>query len=541
MGAAARGAERAGPGGRARSGGRGALGGGALEPQVLREVHAGDPEALGRVLVEKASAGRALDVEKLLAVGVSASARDSNGEPALSAATVAGHRHVVEALLDGGADPLLVTSFQETALHVASRMGFTDIAGMIVRAAQRASIAFDLLKVQNYMGAQALHVAAEKGHADICELLVGAGADLHAGDHSGRTPLHLATYWSQHATIVALLKGGADPYCLGGCGETVFQTAEECGNLDVANMLQGHMAELMESKVEKLQSDIMLEARARVAAQKKAALLERAFARAGDETERMKQAMLEAQKAIAHLQERAASAERRAEVAEASLTVSEGRAASLDEVNAGLQERVEEAEARAAKAERSSAAARAAMTAAVRHQVAERDKAAGWGEKYAHTEEQNLILRGELDGAVERCARLAQALTELKTKHSGLDEELGEAKIELQRAAEVDIKYKRALKVLSRVQASADAHHRALFNAVQRSGAEIRLHMEDMGGELAALRPQSEGQETDENVQPGRAPSPEKRMTVSLGSPARSTELQALSPNLPMGEAPNMA
>ena len=487
--------------------------------------------------MEKASAGRALDVEKLLAVGVSASARDSNGEPALSAATVAGHCHVVEALLDGGADPLLVTSFQETALHVASRMGFTDIAGMIVRAAQGASKAFDLMKVQNYMGAQALHVAAEKGHTDICELLVEAGADLHAGDHSGRTPLHLATYWSQRSTIVALLKGGADPYCVGGCGESVLQTAKECGNLDIANMLQGHMAELMESKVEKLQSDNMLEARARVAAQEKASLLERAFARAGDETEKMKQAMVEAQKAIAHLQERAASAERRAIEAGASLADSEGRAASQGEVNTELQNRVEEAEARAAKAERSSAAARAAMTAAVRHQVAERDRAADWGEKYAHTEEQNLILRGELGGAVERCARLADALTELKAQHSGVEEELGEAKIKLERAEEVGAKYQRALQVLSRVQASAEAHQRFLFNAVQRSGAEMRLQMQDFGGELEALRPQSGEKKTDENAQRGRAPSPEKRLAVSLGSPARSTELQALSPNLPMGEA----
>jgi len=324
----------------------------------------------------------------------------------------------------------------------------------------------------------------------------------------------------------------------GGCGESVFQTAKECGNLDIANMLQGHMATLMESKVEKLQSDIMLEARARVAAQEKASLLERAFARAGDETEKMKQAMVEAQKAIAHLQERASSAERRAKEAEASLADSEGRVTSQDEANTELQDRVEEAEARAAKAERSSAAARAAMTAAVRHQVAERDRAADWGERYAHTEEQNQILRGELDGAVERCARLADALTELKAQHSGVEEELGEAKIKLGRAEELEAKYQRALQVLSRVQVSADAHQRALFNAVQRSGAEIRLHMQDFGGELEELRPRSGGQETDENARCGRLPSPEKRTAVSRGSPARSTELQALSPNLPMGEAP---
>ena len=117
------------------------------------------------------------------------------------------------------------------------------------------------------------------------------------------------------------------------------------------------------------------------------------------------------------------------------------------------------------------------MTAAVRHQVAERDRAADWGERYAHTEEQNQILRGELDGAVERCARLADALTELKAQHSGVEEELGEAKIKLGRAEELEAKYQRALQVLSRVQVSADAHQRALFNAVQRSGAEIRLHM----------------------------------------------------------------
>ena len=510
--------------------------GGDLEPRVLRVVHGGRPEELERVLVEKASAGRALEVEKLLAVGVSASARDTNGEPALSAATVAGHRHVVEALLDGGADPLLTTNFQETALHVAARMGFGEISELILHAAKRDSRTFDLMKIENYMGAQALHVAAEKGHTEICEVLLGAGANLHAVDHSGRTPLHLATYWSQRATIVALIKGGADPYSLGKCGESVFQTAEDCGNLDIVNMLQGHMAGLMETKVEKLRADMVLETEARVAAQNKASLLERAFARAGDETEKMKLAMIEAQKAIAHLQGRASSAEKRAEEAEASLALREQELFSFSEKNSKLQEELEETESRAAKEERSAAAARAAMTAAVRHQVAEKDRAADWGEKYAHTQEKNLLLRGELDGAVERCARLAEALTSLNAKHSGTQEELRKAQTELERNRELEVNYNRSLNALARVKASADAQQRALFNAAHKSGAELRLHLEEFSAEIAALEPHRE--ETKENAWHGRAPSPEKKGPEGFRVPTRTGELQPLSPNLPRGELP---
>jgi ankyrin repeat protein len=42
-------------------------------------------------------------------------------------------------------------------------------------------------------GNTALHFAIDRGHADITGMLLDGGADLHAEDNDGNTPLMLAT------------------------------------------------------------------------------------------------------------------------------------------------------------------------------------------------------------------------------------------------------------------------------------------------------------------------------------------------------------
>ncbi|KAK3259338.1 hypothetical protein CYMTET_31658, partial [Cymbomonas tetramitiformis] len=146
-------------------------------------------------LVEFAAAGSLDEVQKLLAVGISADAVDASGEPATCAAAIAGHSAIVAELLSSGASALQSTNFKETPLHLACRIGSRDCALVIIEASKREKTLRELLEAENYMGARALHVASEKGQHEVCRQLVEVGADLTAEDHSGRTALQLAVYW----------------------------------------------------------------------------------------------------------------------------------------------------------------------------------------------------------------------------------------------------------------------------------------------------------------------------------------------------------
>jgi ankyrin repeat protein len=56
-----------------------------------------------------------------------------------------------------------------------------------------------------------LHAAAHRGDLVAIQKLATSAQALQARDAAGRTPLHVATFARQHATVQALLQAGADP------------------------------------------------------------------------------------------------------------------------------------------------------------------------------------------------------------------------------------------------------------------------------------------------------------------------------------------
>uniref|UniRef100_A0A672F2N3 Uncharacterized protein n=1 Tax=Salarias fasciatus TaxID=181472 RepID=A0A672F2N3_SALFA len=80
---------------------------------------------------------------------------------------------------------------EQTPLHIASRLGKTEIVQLLL---------------QHMNGYTPLHIAAKKNQMDIARVLLQYGADTTVLTKQGVTPLHLAAQ-EGHADMAALLIG----------------------------------------------------------------------------------------------------------------------------------------------------------------------------------------------------------------------------------------------------------------------------------------------------------------------------------------------
>jgi ankyrin repeat protein len=154
-----------------------------------------------------------------------ASARLPGGESPVMAAVYRGHREVVAALLDAGAEvdvfaaaaigrtddlrrtlkiPGAVGAFAYdgwTPLHLAAFFGRTDAARILL------DTGADVHAVsRNSLTNTPLHAAAAGKHSDVALLLLAHGAQSDTADAGGYTPLQIATQ-NQLGTVVEAMTG----------------------------------------------------------------------------------------------------------------------------------------------------------------------------------------------------------------------------------------------------------------------------------------------------------------------------------------------
>jgi ankyrin repeat protein len=102
-------------------------------------------------------------------------------------------------------------------------------------------------------GDSALHFAAAAYRADAVNALLSVGADVHARNRHGHTPLHAAAAGgpgsqtcnpqAQAVTIVALIEGGADPNGTDKRGVTSLHVAVRTRSAEAVRVLLAHGAD----------------------------------------------------------------------------------------------------------------------------------------------------------------------------------------------------------------------------------------------------------------------------------------------------------
>ena len=104
----------------------------------------------------------------------------------------------IREILESGVDINAKNNWGDTALHIASREGHTDIVAMLLEKGADVNAKSD-------GGYTALISASESGHTETVAMLLEKGADVNAKTNWGDTALIEASYYG-HTDIVKLLK-----------------------------------------------------------------------------------------------------------------------------------------------------------------------------------------------------------------------------------------------------------------------------------------------------------------------------------------------
>ncbi|KAJ5738251.1 Mg2+ transporter protein CorA-like/Zinc transport protein ZntB [Penicillium malachiteum] len=106
---------------------------------------------------------------------------------------------VAQILLQNGADIKHQNNQKDTALHIASRDGSTELARALIESSK------DPLEIRNASHQTPLLTAVTNKHYDIVDILLGAGANINAQDDNGRTALSFAAEHGNQSLVKTLV------------------------------------------------------------------------------------------------------------------------------------------------------------------------------------------------------------------------------------------------------------------------------------------------------------------------------------------------
>lgn len=161
-------------------------------------------------------------VKVLCDLGAATNMPDNEGDTQIEYAVIAGNQCALVTLLDTGVEAHLL----QRALNLAASQGGLAFVKLLLQYGADATGA-------DSKGRTALHEAAHGNKVDAFQLLLEAGADLHAADlDGGRTPLHRAAGNMAVKAVSALLKLGASVNAPDGRGDTPLHRAARVSQQD---------------------------------------------------------------------------------------------------------------------------------------------------------------------------------------------------------------------------------------------------------------------------------------------------------------------
>ena len=185
-------------------------------PDIVNDFHA---ESGLTALHHAADCGHLHIVQYLVDHGanINQGIKYNDGVTPLYMACRRGHLSVTELLLGRGADPTITSSEGATTLMIASYYGFPDCVSFCLR--YNALDTF--VNAQDSVGATALSLSCRQGHIEVARALLEAGADPMPVDHGGGTCMDIARSYNDeelvHLLQVSLIYSFVGSHAYGAC------------------------------------------------------------------------------------------------------------------------------------------------------------------------------------------------------------------------------------------------------------------------------------------------------------------------------------
>jgi ankyrin repeat protein len=195
------------------------------------------PEGLNLNLSIAASKGYVFEINRLAKMGADINNRDIIGATPLIYAVANKQPDAVEALLKYSPDPDILTYDGESALHIAAKSDYLEIAEILIRDSAD-------INIRDKINCTPLHFASLYNYYYMTDLLIYYEAEIDPETLDGTTPL-MAAVWAGNAEIAdILIQNGADVNHADTDGYTPILIAAQFGDTLLTRLLIDYGADI---------------------------------------------------------------------------------------------------------------------------------------------------------------------------------------------------------------------------------------------------------------------------------------------------------